>query len=282
MNILTFDVEEWFHLLDNESTKSEKEWSGFESRLDANMDRIFEILAEHQQPATFFCLGWVARKFPHIIKKIVDGGYEIGSHSNSHQLAFEQTPSEFKADLDQSIKRLEDVSGQKIRAYRSPGFSVMEKNKWIFEELIAAGIEIDSSVFPASRAHGGFPSFGEETPTIIHTASGTLKEFPINTTSVLGRKIIFSGGGYFRLFPWVLIDYFMNKSEYVMTYFHPRDFDADQPMVPGLSKVRKLKSYYGLDGAETKIRRLIKEHELISLGQAVEACDWSEVPVVQL
>ncbi len=282
MNILTFDVEEWFHILDNDSTKAENEWDNYDYRLEANMDRIFQILEENKQQATFFCLGWVARHFPQVIKKIDAKGYEIATHSDRHQLAFEQTPAEFRADLDRSIKSLEDVSGKKMRAYRAPGFSLMEENKWVFEELIAAGIEIDCSIFPAARSHGGFSAFGEETPTMVHTQSGSLKEFPINTTPILGQRIIFSGGGYFRLIPWWMLNHFMKKSDYVMTYFHPRDFDPDQPVIKGLSVFRKFKSYYGLAGAEDKLQNLIKEYNFIGLDQAIEKCDWRNAPIVHI
>ena len=282
MNILTFDIEEWFHILANDSTKTEKEWGSYEYRLDANMDRIFQILEQNNQDATFFCLGWVARHFPHIIKQIVDKGYEIATHSDRHQLAFEQIPSEFRADLDQSIKSLEDASGKKIKAYRAPGFSLMEENKWVFEELIAAGIEVDCSIFPAARSHGGFSAFGEEIPTMVHTPSGSIKEFPINTTPVLGQRIIFSGGGYFRLIPWWMINRFMNKSDYVMTYFHPRDFDPEQPVIANLSLLRNFKSYYGLKGAEKKLINTITNYDFISLSQADEKYDWNKAPVVSI
>ena len=124
MNILTFDVEEWFHILDNDSTRSEKEWSKFEYRLEANLDRIFSLLDEHNQKATFFCLGWVAKEFPQLIRRIHESGYEIASHSYRHQLAYEQSHHEFRHDLENSINSLEDITGSKVRSYRAPGFSL--------------------------------------------------------------------------------------------------------------------------------------------------------------
>lgn len=282
MNVLTFDIEEWFHILDNDSTRTESEWSHYERRLDANMDRIFGFLNERHLKATFFCLGWVAREFPHVIKSIVEQGHELATHSDLHQLAYEQTPEEFRADLELSIKSLEDVSGTKIRAYRAPGFSLREENKWVFEELIRAGIEVDCSVFPAARSHGGFAAFGSETPSLVKTASGLIREFPINTEKILGRSIIFSGGGYFRLFPSRLLHRFTQKSDYVMTYFHPRDFDPEQPMISELSIARKFKSYYGLKHAQSKLEGLLDVYEFISLGNAEQMIDWNEVPVIEL
>ena len=182
MNILTFDIEEWFHILDNDSTKSEKEWSNFEYRLDSNMDRIFEMLDRKDQKATFFVLGWVAREFPHIVKRIHELGFEIATHSDRHQLAYNQTRKEFAADLDCSIKSIEDLTGVKVRTYRAPGFSIKEDNKWAFEELIKQGIEIDCSVFPAKRSHGGFPSYGHSEPSIINIKGVSIVPQQIKTT----------------------------------------------------------------------------------------------------
>lgn len=282
MHILTFDIEEWFHILDNDSTKGEAEWSQYESRLETNVERILDMLVSHDQKATFFCLGWVARHHPNVIRNIVDGGHEIATHSDRHQLAYEQTPNEFRMDLCHSIKSLEDASGQKIRAYRAPGFSLKEENKWVFEELIAAGIEIDCSIFPAARAHGGFSAFGQETPTLVKTRSGSIKEFPINTRRIFGTPLIFSGGGYFRLLPEVLIRKFSTESDYVMTYFHPRDFDPEQPMIEGLNALRRFKSYYGLSGARKKLEAWIEDSSFCDLLTAEELVDWNTVPEIRV
>jgi peptidoglycan-N-acetylglucosamine deacetylase len=282
MNILTFDIEEWFHILDNDSTKTEKEWSNFEYRLDSNMDRIFELLERKNQKATFFCLGWVSREFPHILKKIDSYGYEIATHSDKHQLAYEQNKNDFKNDLEISIKSIEDTIGKKVTSYRAPGFSVKEENKWVFEEIINQGIEIDCSIFPAKRSHGGFESYGEDTPSILEINDKTLKEFPINLFKFSNKNMIFSGGGYFRLLPYPIIKYMMNNSKYVMTYFHPRDFDANQPMIKELSRFRKFKSYYGLNSSFEKLERLITDFKFIDINEANNIIDWNNVPKVKI
>lgn len=282
MNILTFDIEEWFHILDNDSTRSEKEWSNFEYRLEANMDRIFELLERKNQKATFFVLGWVAREFPRVLKKINDYGYEIATHSDRHQLAYEQSKDEFRNDLEKSIKSIEDVIGAKVKSYRAPGFSIKEENKWVFEELVRYGIETDCSVFPARRSHGGFESYGVAEPSIIQTSGVELKEFPINLYEIGGKKMIFSGGGYFRLLPYWMIKQMMKKSDYVMTYFHPRDFDKDQPLIEELSRIRKFKSYYGLSGAFNKLDKLITDFEFIDLAEAIVQVEWSKVKRVDV
>lgn len=280
MKILTFDIEEWFHILDNDATKTEAEWEGFESRIHGNMDKIHGMLGS--QKATFFCLGWVARKYPEVLKDIDRRGHEIATHSDLHQLAYEQNRQTFEQDLERSIKSIEDVIGKKVRSYRAPGFSLMEQNKWVFEVLMKNGIEIDASIFPAERSHGGFAQFGHAEPCWIDIDGMRMKEFPINLSSFAGKNLIFSGGGYFRLFPYPLLDVMTKNSDYVMTYFHPRDFDAEQPMVPGLNFVRKFKSYYGLKGCLLKLDKLIKKHEFVDIRTAEASIDWEKAKVVHL
>ena len=180
MNILTFDIEEWFHLLDNESTRTEKDWLKYESRIFQNMEKIFLILENSNCSATFFVLGWMAEKYPEIIREISDRGYEVASHTHFHQLAYTQDKKTFFYDVEKSIKTLEDCTGKNITSFRAPGFSITENNKWAFEVLYELGIRKDSSVFPAARAHGGLPTYSSATPSIIEYNGIKLKEFPIN------------------------------------------------------------------------------------------------------
>jgi peptidoglycan-N-acetylglucosamine deacetylase len=282
MKILTFDIEEWFHILDNTSTKTEADWAKYPSRIDENMDRIFSLLAENQLSATFFCLGWVARKYPQIIKNIADKGFEIATHSDLHQLAYEQDYKTFKADLQTSIDAIEDVIGKKVRAYRAPGFSIKNENKWVFETLIECGIEVDCSVFPAKRSHGGFAEFGHAEPCWIETNGLKIKEFPINLYKGLGVPTIFSGGGYFRLLPYFVLDNLTQNTDYMMTYFHPRDFDAGQPVIEELSYLRKFKSYYGLKNCLLKLEKLIQNHSFIDLQTAEKQVDWETAKIIKL
>ena len=282
MNILTFDIEEWFHLLDHPGTKSESDWAKFPIRIHENMERIMEMLAQNNQSATFFCLGWVARKYPEIIRQISDAGYEIATHSDLHQLAYQQNRTQFSEDLSRSIQSLESLTGKKIRAYRAPGFSLKEENKWVFEELLKNGIEVDCSIFPAKRAHGGFANFGEQEPCWVEMDGVRLKEFPINVSSLGSFPLIFSGGGYFRLLPTWALDQLWRNQAYVMTYFHPRDFDAGQPMIEDLSFVRKFKSYYGLASAMGKLEHLIQKYPFTDLATAENEVDWDKARVVKL
>ncbi|GHU56092.1 polysaccharide deacetylase [Spirochaetia bacterium] len=280
MNILTFDIEEWFHILDNESTKTINEWNHYESRIHANMERIFNLLETAQVKATFFCLGWIAETYPEIVKEIVSRGYEIGTHTTMHQLVYEQNPQVFAADLEHSVKTMEDITGKKVKCFRAPGFSIREDSRWVFDILVSQGIEIDSSIFPARRAYGGFPSYKAIAPSMIQYDGIRLKEFPINYTSILGKPVIYSGGGYFRLFPYACIKHWTKKTSYLMTYFHPRDFDVDQPMIKSLSIARRFKSYVGLPTAFGKMKKLLNDFTFIDIAEADELIDWEKARTI--
>ncbi|MCL1946749.1 MAG: polysaccharide deacetylase family protein [Chitinivibrionia bacterium] len=280
MNILTFDIEEWFHILDNDSTKTAAQWRRYESRIHINMERIFKLLNDTGVKATFFILGWIAQEYPDVVRKIVDSGYEIGSHTQNHQLVYEQDSKTFSEEVERSIKTLEDISGKKVRCFRAPGFSIREDNRWAFDVLVKEGISMDSSVFPAPRAHGGFPSYTANAPAYIKYDGIVLKEFPISYANVLGKPVIYSGGGYFRLFPYFFIKRWAKNAPYLMTYFHPRDFDAGQPMIGELSLKRKFRSYVGISGAYNKLKNLLNDFDFIDIDGADKLIDWEKADVV--
>ena len=280
MNILTFDIEDWFHILDHRSTKTESDWLNYESRIEKSMETIFEFLNKRNLQATFFVVGWIAEKYPEIVKRIDYYGYDIGSHTHMHQLLFEQNQNEVFNDIQKSIYTIEDLISKKVRCFRAPGFSITERNKWVFDVLIKLGIEIDCSIFPANRAHGGLPSFTQSKPTKIMSNNLMIKEFPINTVNFFFKKLIFSGGGYFRLVPYNLIKRFTKNSDYVMSYFHPRDFDINQPVIKDLTLIRKFKSYYGIKDCLKKLEFWTKDFDFIDLKAADMKTNWDEVDTV--
>lgn len=282
MNILTFDIEEWFHLLDNDSTRSEAQWERYEVRIYENVERIFRILEATNTRATFFIIGWIARKYPDLVRQIAEK-YQIGSHTMTHQLVWQQSPQEFREDVAASIHLLEDITGQKVECFRAPGFSIRESEAWAFETLAELGIRYDCSVFPAQHAHGGMSSFREAQPSLIRYGSTEIKEFPVSFKRLCGHSIIYTGGGYFRLFPYGLIRRWARASnDYLLSYIHPRDLDAGQPMIPELPRSRKFKSYVGLKGAEAKLTRFLTDFSFTDIATAAETIDWTQVPVVSL
>jgi polysaccharide deacetylase family protein (PEP-CTERM system associated) len=282
MIILSFDVEDWFHILDNDSTRTEHEWNKFESRLNYGLDFIFNELEKRNLKATFFCLGWIAKKHPSIIKRINDAGYEVACHSFSHQLVYDLNPQKFLEDTKKAKELLEDLISKEVRIYRAPGFSIRESEKWAFEILFELGFEIDCSIFPSNRGHGGFSSFGYGKACKIKYNSSELIELPININKFITSDYVFSGGGYFRFFPmWLLLKLFKN-SEYVMTYFHPRDFDAEQPIINELSFLRKFKSYYGLKNSRDKFTKLLDNFHFTDIDGYLKYLNTKTLPIVDL
>lgn len=155
----------------------------------------------------------------------------------NHQLIWQQDRATFREDLYSSIELLQDITGNPVKCFRAPGFSIRASEAWAFEEIKRCGIEIDCSVFPAHHAHGGLPSYGQAVPSIIRVEGTELKEFPICSKELLGHQVIFSGGGYFRLFPYRIIKRWFAERDYTISYIHPRDLDAGQPMIQGLPLV---------------------------------------------
>lgn len=282
MNILTFDIEEWFHLLDCDDTRSEVQWNKYEVRIYENIERILEILDFSHTSATFFIIGWIAKNYPDVVRRIAER-YQIGCHTMNHQLVWQQSPQEFHDDVESGVKLLEDITGKKVEAFRAPGFSIRESEAWAFDTLGELGIKYDSSVFPAHHAHGGMPSFETMGPAIIRHGSHVIKEFPISYKSMFGKHIVFSGGGYFRLFPYYLIKKWTQESQgYLLSYLHPRDLDPGQPMIKSLPLSRKFRSYVGLKHAEVKLRQWLTDFKFVDIATAAREIDWHAVPTYDL
>lgn len=282
MNILTFDIEEWFHILDYHPTKEVSTWDSLEPRIDGMMDLIFQFLSDRNLQATFFVVGWIADRYPHIVKRIAYNGYELGSHTQTHTLLYEHDRNRVKEELNKSISTLEMLSGDKVSCFRAPGFSITEKNNWIFEELYNHGIRTDSSIFPTGRAHGGYSNFNVSAPCIVEFDGLRLKEFPINTLNVCGKKIVYTGGGYFRITPYVLVKYFSNRSDYIMSYFHPRDFDVNQPKLNDLGFIRNFKTYVGINRCLEKLGQWVEDFRFVDIRTADKLIEWDNVQVVSL
>ncbi len=285
MNILTFDIEEWY---------IEKVYHGGRKEryleFDRLLDNILDILDENNTKATFFCLGEMAKDFPYVIKKIYDRGHEIGSHSNKHIWLNKLSKQEVREDTRSSIDSLEQLIGEKVLSYRAPAFSIGEENKWVFENLAECGIKRDASVFPAQRDFGGFSTFTEKEPVIISYQGIEIKEFPISTLKFLGKEIVYSGGGYFRFFPISFIQSQIKKNDYTMTYFHIGDLLSEKFQFMSKKEYeiyfkekgtlinrykRYIKSNLGMKGAYNKLNALIKSNEFTNLEQVDSIIDWN-------
>lgn len=279
MNILTFDIEDWYNC---DFNTPDYDWDKYEVRIYEGVERILRELASRDLKATFFCLGWVAEKHPEVIRSIYNQGHHIGCHSYQHELSSRFDREGFKNDTEKSKKLIEDLIGEPIDAFRAPGFSITEQNVWAFEVLAELGFKYDCSIFPASHDYGGFASYGKAVPSILKLENGTqLKEFPVNIHPIFGMNIVFSGGGFFRLFPYSIIRYWAQRSPYIMSYFHTRDFDPGQPKFKSLPLVRKYKSYVGLSTSFVKFQTLLDEFKFISVKEANQLIDWQTVRVFE-
>lgn len=287
MNILTFDIEEWY------CTKHKERYPLFDRYLDAILDK----LDERRLKATFFCVGEMGQLFPEVIRKIQNRGHEIGCHSNVHAWLNKMTETECREDTHRAVDSLEQCIGQKVLSYRAPAFSIGESNKWAFEILAENGIERDASIFPVTRDFGGFPNFEQKTPCLIEYKGIQIKEFPICTTMFFGKEIAYSGGGYFRFFPLGFVEHEMKKNSYVMCYFHIGDLMPEFSRVmskkayedyfkePGTLKsryVHYIKNNLGKKNALHKLMHLIDETMFIDLRQADSKMAWNSSAIVRL
>lgn len=271
--ILSVDVEDWFHILVPGAPKLAA-WDGLQSLVESNFMRMLEQFSMADVKATCFFLGWVAQRFPHLVKEAARQGHEIASHGYAHRLVFEMTAREFRDDAIRARCVIEDVIGRRVSGYRSAGFSANERTQWFFESLREAGYEYDSSVFPASRQHGGMVN-APRRPHCIQTQSGSIFEFPISVTDVCGRALCFFGGGYLRLFPYWLIRRMayrvMSDGRPVVFYIHPREIDPGHPRLP-MTIDRRFKSYVNLGTTKEKIHRILSEFPLTTFQEFLNGC----------
>jgi len=260
LNAFCIDLEEWFHVCDVETPYQDPAtWSEAPSCVEKDTEVLLSLLDEVDTKATFLSMGWLAEKYPELIKRISDLGHEIGCHGYYHRLVYEQKPEEFREEISTARKILEDVSGQQVTCFRAPGFSITSDCFWAYPILVEEGYEIDVSIVPASRDHGGVKDFSP-VPFVMETDAGALKIFPVSVMQFAGRTIPFSGGGYLRLFPLRMIHYGFRQTHRrglpVMAYIHPREINPTQPRLD-LPLLKRFKYYVGLESCERKLRSLL-------------------------
>ncbi len=292
MKILSYDIEEWYIEKKFHGDHAER-YREFENYLDI----ILDTLSEKNLKATFFCVGKMAVDFPYVIKKIVKQGHEIGCHSNEHLWLTKMNPQELLNDTKEAIHALQDVSGQSVESFRAPAFSIGEINKWAFEILAECGITRDSSIFPAIRDFGGFASFKADFPTVIKYNGIEIKEFPICLTEILGKRLAFSGGGYFRFFPYSYIKRELSKREYSIVYLHIGDLMYRKPKLMSrqdyeiyfkengclLNRIKRcLKSSLGTKYACSKMQTLLGDFSFINLQEADREYDWNNAAIINI
>lgn len=266
-NILTFDVEEWFHILDLPTCPEKTKWIYLESRLEYGLERFLEGISGTETSCTFFILGWVAEHYPRIVKRIASSNNEIAAHGYGHELITKQSPRAFREDIRKAKTVLEDIIGKPITGYRGPGFSITKQNTWVFETILSEGFTYDATLYAGKHGHGGI-SLIPSVPFRILTPSGPLEEYPVPTITFGPINTAFSGGGYFRLFPEFIINRFIQsfnaKGKPVLSYLHPRDLDPDTPRL-SMPINRKIRCYINLSQTFRKLRKIVNQHSFVSI-----------------
>lgn len=269
LNAISIDVEDYFHVNAFAKDISLKDWDKFETRVARNTDKIIELFAEAGCTATFFVLGWVAERFPEVVRKIDSAGHEIASHGYSHQLIYSQDKDVFREETFKSKQMLEDITGKKVRGYRAASYSITDASLWAFDILTEAGFEYDSSVFPVRHDVYGIAGFPKDPH--VHTAANgcEIVEFPISTCDIMGYSLPVAGGGYFRLYPYWFTRYCLNRvnraGKSFVFYLHPWEIDPEQPRVPTDSWKSKFRHYNNLGKCEARLRSLVRDFDLTSV-----------------
>jgi polysaccharide deacetylase family protein (PEP-CTERM system associated) len=259
-NALTIDVEDYFQVSAFDRHIARDQWAAQPCRVERNVDLILALLETHQARATFFTLGWIAERYPALVRRIVDGGHELASHGYAHLRASDQSPADFRRDITLSKNLLEQLAGQAVKGYRAPSFSIAAGNLWALDSLQAAGYRYSSSIYPIRHDHYGMP----DAPRFASRPTGEdgLLELPISTVRILGHNIPAGGGGYFRLLPyaasrWALRRINSHDGQAGIFYFHPWELDPEQPRPAGIGIKTRFRHYLNLHRMEHRIVRLL-------------------------
>lgn len=288
VNMLSIDVEDYFHVSAFERISPPHSWSNFESRVENNTETILDILSQANVRATFFVLGWVADNSPQLIKKIAEYGHEVACHGYGHQRVSTQSRQEFREDIRKSKSLLEDLTGHPVSGYRAPSYSICHKSLWAFDELVEAGFRYDSSVFPVRHDFYGianWPRFmfplrkiadGNWAPGDEMSSVADLIEIPISTLNKAGRNLPIAGGGYFRLYPYALTKMGLNlintqENQPFVFYLHPWEFDADQPRMKHAGIKSRLRHYLNLKKTRSRFSRLVRDFNFSAIEDVLDA-----------
>jgi polysaccharide deacetylase family protein (PEP-CTERM system associated) len=260
VNALSIDVEDYFQVSAFAPHVPRGAWDTMECRVERNVERILALLAGENAKATFFTLGWIAERYPELVRRIADAGHEVASHGFAHRRASEQTPDEFLADIRLAKAILEDISGCEVRGYRAPSFSIGKANTWAFDAIAEAGYRYSSSLYPIRHDHYGVP----DAPRFAHAVRPALLEIPVATVRVLRANWPAGGGGYFRLAPYALSKWSIRRinardRQPAMFYFHPWELDPDQPRVAGAGAKARFRHYLNLRRMAPRLSRLVSD-----------------------
>lgn len=273
-NALTVDVEDYFQVSSFEPYIGQARWDDYSSRVVPNTQRILRLFEAQQVRATFFVLGWVAQRFPDLVRQIVDQGHELGCHSYAHRLIYQMTPDQFRADLVLARDLLQQAAGTPVLSFRAPSFSITRQSLWALDILAEEGFRYDSSIFPVYHDRYGIP---DALPGIhrIRTPAGTLWEFPPTVVRLGPVNLPVSGGGYFRLYPvgWTirLLRRVVRQGRPFVFYVHPWEVDPDQPRLKLASRLSRFRHYVNLASTQRKLQRLLGQFDFAPMGEIMDA-----------
>jgi polysaccharide deacetylase family protein (PEP-CTERM system associated) len=259
VNAMTVDVEDYFQVSAFERHIAAADWERMPVRVERNTDRVLELFAERGVYATFFTLGWVAERFPALVRRIAESGHEVASHGFDHTRVVNQEPAQFRADITRTKGLLEDVTGRSVQGYRAASYSIGATNLWALDVIQESGYRYSSSIYPIRHDLYGMP----DAPRFaFRVRAGGLLELPITSVSALGRRWPCGGGGFFRLFPYALSSWGLrrvnrNDRQPGIFYFHPWEVDPDQPRIEGIGLKTRMRHYLNLSRMETRLRRLL-------------------------
>ncbi len=262
-NALSFDIEDWFHMVEIDAVADTERWPRLESLVERYTEWIVQTVTEANVKATFFLLGWIADRHPQLVSLIAQNGHELATHSFWHRKVYELGPESFQSDMKRSIDAIESAGGKKVVGFRAPSFSITPGTEWAFDVLHDLGLRYDASLFPARRGHGGYPC--PQRPHVFTAApSGRpMPELPMSIMRLAGLRLPFSGGGYLRFLPPGVIrrgfDQLNRQGVPVVVYLHPRDFAPDCPRV-SMPPHRRFKCYFGLNTTKDKLRMLLERY----------------------
>jgi polysaccharide deacetylase family protein (PEP-CTERM system associated) len=259
-NALTIDVEDYFQVSAFAPYIARTDWERRECRVERNVERILGLLDEHDTQATFFTLGWIAERYPSLVRRIAEQGHEVASHGYGHERASDLSQDAFSTDIQRAKGLLEDLTGTEVAGYRAPSFSIGPSNLWAFDCLARAGHRYSSSIYPIRHDHYGMP----DAPRFAHRAADGLIEIPITTLRLFKRNLPSSGGGYFRLLPYALSRWMLRRvnaadGEAAVFYFHPWEIDVQQPRIDGIDARTRFRHYLNIDRMEQRLDSLLRD-----------------------
>ena len=272
LNALTFDIEDYFHVSAFQSSVPKAEWNRYESRVERNTSKLLDILGTSGVHATFFVLGWVAERFPQLVKAIHAAGHEVSCHGYSHEMLTQLDPVTFREDVRRAKGLLEGLIGCRVLGYRAPSFTVIQETMWALPILVEEGFVYDSSIVPIRHDRYGMPHANPLCHRLL-TSAGPLWEIPPSTVVICGIRLPVAGGGYFRLFPYRLSRRLLKRVERqgipLVMYMHPWELDPEQPRIQS-SRLSRFRHYVNLDKTEKRLTQLLQDFRFGSIRETIE------------